>query len=117
MDDKTKQREYTLQDASDAFGVPITVLRNYIARGILKHVGNVPLAGAKRTFSVSGMVEIGIVAQLSAQEIPLKQAALIASNNIDCKSGRIVVKRPVVIDAKQIHDRISKHLKAAESQS
>jgi len=65
---------FGLNDAARIFDTTTIRLRNYIARDILKHVGQVPLAGQERRFTVSGLFEIGIIDELSDLGVSLASA-------------------------------------------
>jgi hypothetical protein len=66
---------FSLTDAAAITEVSVTRLRNYIARDILKHVGQIPLAGQERRFAVWGLYEIGLISALAESSYTLEQAA------------------------------------------
>lgn len=70
---------FNLPDAARLTGTRITSLRNYIARGILKHVGRIPLAGDERRFNVTGLVEVAIIDALS-ESLVLADASRVADH-------------------------------------
>src|ERR1035437_4019359 len=51
---------FNLPDAATLTGGSVSNLRNYVARDILKHVGQIPFAGQERRFTVTGLVEVAI---------------------------------------------------------
>lgn len=71
-----------LADAARISGASVASLRNYIARNVLRHVGRIPLAGAERRFSVSGLVEIGILTELVAARLPVTMASHVTESLI-----------------------------------
>lgn len=68
---------FSLNDAAAVTGISVSRLRNYIARDILKHVGQIPLAGQERRFAVWGLYEIGLIAALNEASYTLDDAAKI----------------------------------------
>lgn len=68
---------FSLSDAAGVTGISVSRLRNYIARDILKHVGQIPLAGQERRFAIWGLYEIGLIAALNEANYTLDEAAKI----------------------------------------
>jgi hypothetical protein len=68
---------FSLSDAAAINGISVSRLRNYIARDILKHVGQIPLAGQERRFAIWGLYEIGLIAALNEANYTLDEAAKI----------------------------------------
>ena len=56
--------EFNLTDASKITGNTVASLRTRIARGLLNHVGDRPLAGDERRFPRTGIYEIALIDQL-----------------------------------------------------
>jgi hypothetical protein len=71
---------FSLSDAAGVTGISVSRLRNYIARDILKHVGQIPLAGQERRFAIWGLYEIGLIAALNEANYTLEEAAKIVHN-------------------------------------
>jgi hypothetical protein len=71
---------FSLSDAAAVTGISVSRLRNYIARDILKHVGQVPLAGQERRFAIWGLYEIGLISALNEANYTLDEAAKIVHN-------------------------------------
>lgn len=68
---------FSLSDAAGVTGISVSRLRNYVARNILQHVGQIPLAGQERRFAVWGLYEIGLIAALNDADYTLDEAAKI----------------------------------------
>jgi hypothetical protein len=68
---------FSLNDAAEITNISVPRLRNYIARNILKHVGQIPLAGQERRFAVWGLYEIGLIAALNEANYTLEEAAAV----------------------------------------
>lgn len=68
---------FSLSDAAAVTGISVSRLRNYIARDILKHVGQIPLAGQERRFAIWGLYEIGLISALNEANYTLDEAAKI----------------------------------------
>lgn len=68
---------FNLPDAATLTGGRVSNLRNYVARDILKHVGQIPYAGQERRFTVTGLVEVAIIDALSGS-VSLPKASRVA---------------------------------------
>jgi hypothetical protein len=68
---------FNLPDAATLTGGRVSNLRNYVARDILKHVGQIPYAGQERRFTVTGLVEVAIIDALS-ESVSLPKASRVA---------------------------------------
>jgi hypothetical protein len=75
-------RTFSLADAAQITGLSVSNLRNHVARDILKHVGQIPLAGQERRFTVTGLVEIALIGELSAARYPVATAARLTESLI-----------------------------------
>ncbi|HEU0139424.1 MAG TPA: hypothetical protein VFQ79_06935 [Bryobacteraceae bacterium] len=73
---------FNLPDAAAMTGARVPALRTYIARNILNHVGQFPLAGQERRFTVTGLVEVGIVDAL-AESLSLAAASKVADYGLE----------------------------------
>lgn len=66
---------FSLSNAAEVTGISVSRLRNNIARDILKHVGQIPLAGQERRFAIWGLYEIALIAALNESNYTLDEAA------------------------------------------
>jgi hypothetical protein len=71
---------FSLSDAAAVTNISVSRLRNYVARNILQHVGQIPLAGQERRFAVWCLYEIGLIAALNDADYTLDEAAKIVHN-------------------------------------
>lgn len=67
--------QYALNDAAEITGNTVASLRTRIARNLLRHVGNRPLAGAERRFSIGGMYEIALIDELERNGLTQSDAS------------------------------------------
>jgi hypothetical protein len=69
---------FNFHNAASISGISPTTLRSYLHRELLRHVGQTPLAGQERRFTVTGLIEVALVERFAASGLPLTLASQFA---------------------------------------